>query len=73
MSSVTRSTVTPSAVAIWSGSGSLPSSRVSWRATLRIRLTSSTRWTGSRTVRSCWAMARLIACRIHQVAYVENL
>jgi hypothetical protein len=61
VSSLTRSTVTPSAAATWSGSGSVPSSRTSWRVTLRIRLTSSTRCTGRRTVRSCCAIARLIA------------
>ncbi len=33
----------------------------------------STMWTGMRMVRDWSAMARVIACRIHQVAYVENL
>ena len=37
------------------------------------RLSFSTWCTGSRTVRLCSAMARPIDCRIHQVAYVENL
>jgi len=29
--------------------------------------------TGTRIVRAWSAIARVIACRIHQVAYVENL
>jgi hypothetical protein len=33
----------------------------------------STMCTGRRIVRAWSAIARVIACRIHQVAYVENL
>ena len=48
----------------------------SWCMRRRVRttlLTCSARWTGSRMVRPESAIARVIACRIHQVAYVENL
>ena len=38
-----------------------------------ILLTCSTRWTGRRIVRDWSAMPRVIAWRIHHVAYVENL
>ena len=30
-------------------------------------------WTGIRIVRALSAIARVTACRIHHVAYVENL
>ncbi len=33
----------------------------------------STTWTGMRIVRALSASARATACRIHHVAYVENL
>ena len=37
------------------------------------RLIVSTMWTGMRIVRAWSAMARVMAWRIHHVAYVENL
>ena len=37
------------------------------------RLIVSTMWTGMRIVRAWSAIARVIACRIHHVAYVLNL
>jgi len=36
-------------------------------------LMTSTMWTGMRIVRAWSAMARVMACLIHHVAYVENL
>src|SRR2546428_2346649 len=38
-----------------------------------IRLSVSTMWTGIRIVREWSAIARVMAWRIHHVAYVENL
>ena len=61
------------ASAISSTVGSRPSSWRSWRETRISRLIVSTMWTGMRIVRAWSAMARVIACRIHHVAYVENL
>ena len=43
------------------------------RLTRMSRLMVSTIWTGIRIVRAWSAMARVIACRIHHVAYVLNL
>ena len=56
------------ASAISSTVGSRPSSWSSWRETRISRLIVSTMWTGMRIVRAWSAMARVIACRIHQVA-----
>ena len=53
--------------------GSRPSVTASSRRARTIRLTCSTMCTGMRMVRAWSAMARVMACRIHQVAYVENL
>ena len=54
--------------AISSTVGSRPSSWSSVRLTRISRLMVSTMWTGMRIVRAWSAMARVIACRIHQVA-----
>ncbi len=70
---MTRSGVLLSSAAISAGSGSRPFSRLNSRWTRRMRPSSSTRWTGSRMVRDWSAMERVMACLIHQVAYVENL
>jgi hypothetical protein len=40
---------------------------------LRMRDSASIMWTGIRIVRDCSAIALVIAWRIHQIAYVENL
>ena len=61
------------ASAISSTVGSRPSSWRSPRETRISRLIVSTMWTGMRIVRAWSAMARVMAWRIHQVAYVENL
>ena len=61
------------ASAISSTVGSRPSSCSSVRETRIRRLIVSTMWTGMRIVRAWSAMARVMACRIHHVAYVENL
>ena len=53
--------------------GSRPRSWSSWRCTRERRLIVSTMWTGTRIVRAWSAIARVMAWRIHQVAYVENL
>ena len=59
--------------AISSTVGSRPRSARSFRSERRIRFSFSTTWTGIRIVRPLSAIARATACRIHQVAYVENL
>ena len=69
----TRSGVTSSSSAISSMVGSRPRSWSSWRCTRESRLIVSTMWTGTRIVRAWSAIARVMAWRIHQVAYVENL
>ncbi len=56
------------ASAISSTVGSRPSSWRSWRRTRMRRLIVSTMWTGIRIVRAWSAIARVMACRIHQVA-----
>ena len=53
---------------ISSGVGSRPSSCSSSRWMRTSLLMVSTMWTGMRMVRAWSAMARVIACRIHQVA-----
>ena len=53
--------------------GSRPSSCSSRRETRISLLIVSTMWTGMRIVRAWSAIARVIAWRIHHVAYVENL
>ena len=53
--------------------GPRPRSALSLRSVRRILLSFSTTWTGMRIVRALSASARATACRIHQVAYVENL
>ena len=53
---------------ISSGVGSRPSSWSSWRWIRTSLLIVSTMWTGMRIVRAWSAIARVIACRIHQVA-----
>ena len=69
----TRSGVTSSSWAISAMVGSRPRSCSSWRCTRESRLMVSTMCTGTRIVRAWSAIARVMACRIHQVAYVENL
>ena len=69
----TRSGVMSISLAISSGVGSRPRSWSSWRWTRTSLLMVSTMWTGMRIVRAWSAMARVMAWRIHQVAYVENL
>ncbi len=59
--------------AISSGVGSRPSDCNSWRETRMSLLMVSTMCTGMRIVRAWSAMARVMAWRIHHVAYVENL
>ena len=61
------------ASAISSTVGSRPSSWSRPRETRISRLIVSTMWTGMRIVRAWSAMARVMAWRIHHVAYVENL
>ncbi|RAO02559.1 hypothetical protein GAR05_01418 [Micromonospora saelicesensis] len=56
-----------------SGVGSRPRSWSSSRCMRPSLLMTSTMCTGMRMVRAWSAMARVMACRIHQVAYVENL
>ena len=60
-------------IAISSDVGSCPRSARSLRSVRRILFSFSTTWTGMRIVRALSASARATACRIHQVAYVENL
>ena len=60
--------VMPISSAISSSAGSLPSSWRSRRETLTSLLMVSTMCTGIRMVRAWSAMARVMACRIHQVA-----
>ena len=64
---------TPVRCASSSGVGSRPISLTRFRFTREIRFRVSTMWTGMRIVREWSAIARVIAWRIHQVAYVENL
>ena len=64
---------TPAACEISSGDGSRPSSWSSFFAVVRSFDSTSIMWTGIRIVRAWSAIARVIAWRIHQVAYVENL
>ena len=63
----------PVTSAISSGVGSRPSSVTSLRSARPILFSFSTTWTGMRIVRALSASARATACRIHHVAYVENL
>ena len=63
----------PISLPISSGLGSRPSSWSSWRWMRTSLLMVSTMCTGMRMVRAWSAMARVMAWRIHQVAYVENL
>ncbi len=70
---MTFSGVMSSSLPSSSGVGSRPRSWSIWRWTRASLLMISTMWTGMRMVRDWSAMARVIACRIHQVAYVENL
>ena len=53
--------------------GSRPISWWNWRWAQTTLWMVSTMWTGIRMVRAWSAMARVMAWRIHQVAYVENL
>src|SRR5207253_2088605 len=53
--------------------GSRPSSARSFRSERTILFSFSTMCTGIRIVRALSASARATACRIHHVAYVENL
>ena len=69
----TRSAGRPISLPISSGVGSRPSSCRSWRWMRTSLLMVSTMCTGMRMVRAWSAMARVMAWRIHQVAYVENL
>ena len=69
----TRSIGNSTRPAISSTVGSRPSSWSSWRWTRTTLLMVSTMCTGMRIVRAWSAMARVMAWRIHQVAYVENL
>ena len=71
--STSRSGVMSSSIASSSGVGSRPRSCSSCRCTRAILPMASTMCTGRRMVRAWSAIARVIACRIHQVAYVENL
>ena len=59
--------------AISSEVGSRPSSCTSAREVRISLLMVSIMWTGMRMVRAWSAIARVMAWRIHQVAYVENL
>ena len=63
----------PMTLPISSGVGSRPSSWSSWRWMRTSLLIVSTMCTGMRIVRAWSAIARVIAWRIHHVAYVENL
>ena len=56
-----------------SGVGSRPISCSIWRDVRTILLMVSIMCTGMRMVRAWSAIARVIAWRIHHVAYVENL
>src|SRR5713101_655489 len=60
-------------LAISSLVGSRPSSCTSWRLVRTSLLIVSIMCTGIRMVRAWSAMARVMACLIHHVAYVENL
>ena len=60
-------------LAISSAVGSRPSSWTSERCVRVSLLIVSIMWTGMRIVRAWSAIARVIAWRIHHVAYVENL
>src|SRR5713101_437981 len=60
-------------LAISSDVGSRPSSCTSCREVRMSLLMVSIMCTGMRMVRAWSAMARVMACRIHHVAYVENL
>ena len=68
MISRTLSGVMPISSPISSRVGSRPSSWSSRRETRTSLLIVSTMWTGMRIVRAWSAMARVMACRIHQVA-----
>jgi hypothetical protein len=63
----------PSSRAISSSEGSRPKTWIIRRWVRWNLLTFSTMWTGMRIVRPLSAIARVMACRIHHVAYVENL
>ncbi len=69
----TSSIVSSSSRAISAEVGSRPFSARSLRSARRILFSFSTTCTGIRIVRPLSASARATACRIHHVAYVENL
>ena len=69
----TLSGVSSTLAAISSTVGSRPSSCSIWRWMRSTLFIVSTMCTGMRMVRAWSAIARVIAWRIHQVAYVENL
>ena len=71
--SATRSAGRPISAAISSGVASRPRSWCSCRWIRAILLIVSTMCTGILIVRAWSAIARVMAWRIHQVAYVENL
>ena len=68
-----RSGVVSITTASSSGEGSRSSSCSSWRWMRCSLLIVSTMCTGTRIVRAWSAMPRVMAWRIHHVAYVENL
>src|SRR5713101_1591761 len=68
MTSRTRSRVRPISSAISSSVGSRPRTSSMRRETRASLLMISPMWTGMRIVRAWSAMARVTACRIHQVA-----
>ena len=72
-SSRTRSGSSCSFTASSSTVGSRSSSWCIWRRIRVSRFMCSTMWTGMRIVRAWSAIERVIAWRIHHVAYVENL
>ena len=63
----------PAAIAVSSVVGSRPISCSSFLAALRSFISTSIMWTGMRIVRAWSAIARVIAWRIHHVAYVREL
>ena len=71
--SSTRSAGRETRLPISSAVGSRPSSCIRSRWARLTLLMYSVMWTGMRMTRDWSAMARVMACRIHHVAYVENL
>ena len=69
----TSAVVISSSSAISSGLGSRPSRCTNCRSMCTTLFSFSTMCTGMRIVRALSAIALVTACRIHQVAYVENL